>query len=38
MHDDDTAHTEMNWIDRYERQNIGVDTELSDVSLLRIFH
>ena len=37
MHDDDTAHTEMNWIDRYERRNIGVDTELSDVSLLRIF-
>ena len=37
MYDDDTAHTEMNWIDRYERRNIGVDTELCDVSLLQIF-
>ena len=37
MSDDDTAHTEMNWIDRYERRNIAIDTELADVSLLQIF-
>ena len=37
MEDDDIAHTEMGWIDRYEHRNIEVDIELNDVSLLQIF-
>ena len=37
MDDDDLAHTEMSWIDRYERRNIEVNIELADVSLLQTF-